>query len=114
LSIIIHLAPGKLTPKRQLYDAFLNGGWLLTSHDPEPAVCRELAKRGYSGGVEFRWGDRPGLIVKDLHTLAKKATKESERKGPLMVAYRPNQLPPRRTRQLVPSISESRLAQAEA
>ena len=90
LTIIICLAPGKLTPKHQLYDASLDGAWLLTHRDPEPTVCRELAKRGFSGRVEFRWGDRPGLIVNDLHAFAKKATRENARQGPLMVAYKPH------------------------
>jgi hypothetical protein len=92
LTITIQLAPGKLTPKHQLYEAFLDGAHLLTSHDPEPAVCRELAKRGYSGRVEFRWGDRPGLIVHDLHRFAKLTTKEDAKTGPRMVKYQPYDL----------------------
>jgi hypothetical protein len=94
LNIIIHLTPGKLTSKHQLYDAYLDGNWLLTSHDPEPAVCRELARRGYCGRVEFRWGDRLGLIVRDLHAFAKLATRENNRKGPLMATYSPHMFMP--------------------
>lgn len=90
MSITVLLASGKLTSKHQLYDAYLDGDWLLTSRDPEPAVCRELAKRGYCGRVEFRWGDRPGLTVGDLQAFAKLTTRENRLKGPLMVTYNPH------------------------
>jgi hypothetical protein len=94
LTIIVNLAPGKLTAKHQLYDAFIDGKLLLTARDPEPAVCRDLVRRGFSGCVEFRWGDRPGLIVKDLHAFARLRTREDAERGPVMATYEPQAFVP--------------------
>ena len=90
LSIIISLVPGKLTPRCQTYYAFLGDERIVTSRDPEPAVCRELSKRGYSGRVEFYWGERPGLIVGDLDQFAKMTTRDNRSQGPVMVKFQSN------------------------
>jgi hypothetical protein len=73
------------------YDVLMGGELLCTANDPEFTACRILAERGITGKARFwREGKTEHDIEMDITKASKKCIRESEKHGPRIVKWSPN------------------------